>query len=654
MAVVKLKKIGILGLKEKLEHILSLLQKEEAFHIIDPELTEDTSILNTFFSPAFSPRKVEVEEALHTIDAALKNLDSLQEERGLFEGLLPEKILVEEKEIEGIFEEFDYKAVCKDIEKTRFTLQKIEERMTSIHQEIHSLLPFQELPFSFNEIKKTISLPLKFIRIKEKNREEWETLLQSLPETHLEKIGKSQEENFYILFYLPSREEEIDEIIKEHNIEDFTPPDLDELPAQRIKALNKEKETLLRKKQEIRDEVKVYLAKERNLKIAYDYYYLLYQKELAYEESRESKYTFILEGWVPEAEYRQLTRWLGRNFPETACIELPMEEEENVPIKLKNHSIFRPFETITKLYTLPRYGEVDPSPLLAPFFAFFFGLCLTDAGYGVILVLVSLFLMKKLTVGKDMLKVILIGGITTIFWGIITGGWFGIEPESLPRFLQKLIVFNPLKDLMTLFVLSLALGMIHILFGIGIEFYEKLRKKMWLEALGAELSWLVILPGLIMYYLFQKTSPLLSKTGIYMLLGGFAISFLPCFKKGQNPLLKMLAIIGGFMWKGKDLLGNILSYSRLMALGLATSVIALVVNTLAGITSSIPLVGIGASIIVLIGGHIFNLTINTLGAFVHTSRLQFVEFFPYFFEGGGKEFHPLSREGKYTLIITRR
>ncbi len=654
MAVVKLKKIGILGLKEKLEHILSLLQKEETFHIVDPQLSEDTDILNTFFTPASSPRRVEVEEALHTIDAALKNLDSLREERGLFEGLLPERILVEAEEIEGIFEKFDYKAVCKDIEKTRFALQKLEERISAIQQEIQSLLPFRELPFSFNEIKKTISLPLKFIRVKEKNREEWEALFQSVPETHLEKIGKSQEENFYIIFSLPSREEEVTEIIKEHGIEEFTPPDLDEPPGERIKALGKEKESLLKKKQEIREEVKAYLAKERNLKIAYDYYYLLFQKELAYEESRESKCTFILVGWVPENEYGQLTGWLGRNFPETACIELPMDEEEKVPIKLRNHSIFRPFETITRLYTLPRYGEVDPSPLLAPFFAFFFGLCLTDAGYGVILVLVSLFLMKKLTVGKDMLKVILIGGITTIFWGIITGGWFGIEPDNLPAFLQKLIIFNPLKDLMTLFVLSLALGMIHILFGIGIEFYEKMRKKMWLEALGAELSWLAIIPGLIMYYLFQKTSPLFSRIGIYMALGGLIISFLPCFQKGQNPFLKMLAVIGGFMWKGKDFLGNILSYSRLMALGLATSVIALVVNTLAGITSSIPLIGIGASIIVLIGGHIFNLTINTLGAFVHTSRLQFVEFFPYFFEGGGKEFHPLSREGKYTLIITRR
>ncbi len=653
MAVVKLKKIGILGLKEKLENILSLLQKEETFHIVNLQVSEDTGILNTFFSPPSSPRKVEIQESLHTIDAALKNLENLREERGLFEGLLPEKIVVHEEEIEKISQKFDYKKLCREIEDTRLSLQKIEERLVSIQQEIESLLPFQNLPLPFNRIRETISLPIRFLRIKKRNIKELEKIFSSVPESLLEKIGEGRGEEFYILFYHSSKEEEIEEIIKEQNIEEFTPPDMESLPEERINELNKERISLLKKKEKIKEKVKIYLSREKSLKIAYDYNYLLLQKELAYEESRESKHTFLLEGWISEEEYRKLNEWLGKNFPETTCIELPLEKED-APVKLRNNSLFKPFEVITRLYSLPRYGEVDPSPLLAPFFAIFFGLCLTDAGYGILLVIVSLFLMKKLTIGKDMLKVLLAGGIATIFWGIITGGWFGINPDNLPIFLKKLIVFDPLKDLMTLFMLSLSLGIIHILFGIGIEFYEKLRAKKLLEAFGKDFSWLMIIPGMIIYYLSQKTFPLLSKTGAYIALGGVIVSFLPCLQRGQNPFLKIVGITGSFLWKGKDFLGNVLSYSRLMALGLATSVIALVVNTLAGITSSIPIVGILAGIIVLAGGHLFNLAINMLGAFVHTSRLQFVEFFPYFYEGGGKAFRPLSREGKYTLIIARR
>jgi len=245
----------------------------------------------------------------------------------------------------------------------------------------------------------------------------------------------------------------------------------------------------------------------------------------------------------------------------------------------------------------------------------------------------------------------MLGGFSAILWGIITGGWFGIDVAKLPELLRKPILFNPLEDLMTFFILALCLGLIQVLFGMGIEMYEQLREKNFAVAFADQLSYIIILPGIILWVASRGNLSLMpfNRLGLLMMIFGAVIMVAASLFKGKNPVWEVIISIMGFIWKSKDFLGNVLSYSRLMALGLAGSVIAFVINTFADKALQIPFLGILVALLIIAIGHMANMVIITLGAFIHTMRLQFVEFFSYFFQGGGEAFQPLRRESKYII-----
>ena len=643
MAVTPLKKIGILGLKEEREKFLQSLQEEKSLHVLDlRESAEREKYLEYFSFPPISLR--EVEEKLQKIDKALEDLSSWKE-RGMFAGIIPEKLLLEEEEARRIVQEFPWEEVCKRISSLRMEREELRRKRENLEKEREELSPFLELNIPPSEISPSPEVHFYLRKVKSRDEGILRELISSQSLLHLEEVGRGGGE-IYFLILAHHSVEDIEEILRELPGEEFSLPPLNEIPRIRDKHLEKEIAEIMRKEEEVEKKMEEILREERNLKIVYDYYYFLWQREAAGEITLQSDSTFLLLGWVRDEEFESLRKWMEERFPHLYMTEIPREEEEEPPVSLKNPLLFRPFEAITRLYSLPRYGEVDPSPIMAPFFALFFGLCLTDAGYGVLLILMGLFLLRKLTVGKEIVGVILLGGVSAIFWGTITGGWFAIPLEKLPPFLrsESLIKFVPLKDLMVLFILALSLGILQIMVGIGVELFDRLRHGRYWEGIGECLSWLLMIPGLILYSLPQVPSGLGGK----LFLGGLVLSLfsLPAQK---NPWLGIILIPGNMLWKFKDFVGNVLSYSRLMALGLATGVIGMVVNTIGGIVKGIPFLGLPLMVGVLIGGHIFNLAINSLGAFVHTSRLQFVEFFPYFFEGGGKPFKPLTREGKYTI-----
>jgi V/A-type H+-transporting ATPase subunit I len=394
--------------------------------------------------------------------------------------------------------------------------------------------------------------------------------------------------------------------------------------------------------------------------MVHDWFLFGLQREKAKGHLRESQRTFVLQGWVREDQKEVAEKTINDVFPATYLEDIASDEGEIPPIAIKNPPIIRPFQSVTNLFGLPHFGEVDPSGLIAPFFFVFFGLCIADVGYGAVLIALSVLAMKKVKIGKagkQFFYLFMLGGFSAILWGIVTGGWLGIDITNLPPILRKLVLFNPLENLMTFFVLSLCLGLIQVFFGIGVEMYEQLRMRNFAIAFADHFSFILILIGVILWvsskggfisYQFYKAGLLI------MFSGGLLMIITSLLKKGRNPILSLIIGIGAVAWKAKDFLGNVLSYSRLMALGLAGSVIALVINTTAGLISQIPYFGIIAAVIVLVVGHMFNMAINTLGAFIHTTRLQFVEFFSYFFEGGGEAFQPFSQESKYIISKGKR
>jgi V/A-type H+-transporting ATPase subunit I len=367
--------------------------------------------------------------------------------------------------------------------------------------------------------------------------------------------------------------------------------------------------------------------------------------------------TFVLEGWMRAIDRRRIEKELSKRWRECELVARQPRDGEDPPIQLENRRSVQPFEFIMTLYGRPLYGEVDPTPLLAPFFILCFSICMSDAGYGFALAaLCSLCLFKLRIQGgmRQLLTVLFIGSLLTLFVGVATGGYFGVDTKLLPASLTKLILINPLEEPMKMLNVAFLIGFVHILFGIGVRMVVNFRARLWTDAIFDDLGWIVFLAALgplgFAYVLGGAApAPMLFWCGRVALVLA-AVLFVTGARKEKNKfvggfksLLKFYSVTGYF--------SDVLSYARLLALGLASAAIAVAINGIAGMVKGLPFyTGYVAAVVVLILGHAFNLAVNVLGAFVHSARLQYLEFFNKFFTGGGREFRPFRSERRYTVV----
>jgi len=335
------------------------------------------------------------------------------------------------------------------------------------------------------------------------------------------------------------------------------------------------------------------------------------------------------------------------------------KEGEAPPIAIENASLIKPFESVTEIYGFPKYKELDPTPLLAVFFILFFGFCLGDAGYGITLSLVAFFMYKKFVLSdgaKKILKLLFYGGIASTIAGILSGGWFGVDPANFPPFLKtvsnillSMRVIDPLKNPIAMLILALGFGIVHITFGKLISFYLKWREKQYVAAICDDLLWTFFFLSLVLTGVEAAGAIKIGDIGWKLASIGAVLLVLTQGRAQKNIIMKLVSGVLS-LYGTVAYLSDVLSYSRILALGLATTIIAMVINLIAEMTKGIPFVGYLIMIAILIFGHIFNIIINVLGAFIHSGRLQFVEFFSKFLEGGGKEFKPFKHQTQYVQI----
>ncbi len=375
---------------------------------------------------------------------------------------------------------------------------------------------------------------------------------------------------------------------------------------------------------------------------------------------------FYMTGWLKKKDLPDVSERLTGKFPLTEIREIQPLEGEEPPVALSNPSWMEPFEILTNMYGRPRMGMVDPTPWTGPFFALFFAFCMTDAGYGLILALLGgLALAIK---GRELpkatnnfLKLILYVGVLTIFAGIIAGSYFGFNPSSvenpggLVSLMLKLKLFDPLDDALLFFSISVIFGMIQLAIGFGISAYVKIQeaKNGMLKAkefvLG--LSWILISLGLgifIIYNLKPELVESINPIAIKAILGGMAGIVVGSLVLGIAGGEGIGGAIGGAigfdgLYGITGLFGDILSYARILALGISTGVIAGVINSLGGMLAGGSIIlGIVAAIF-LAAGHIGYTALSALSAFIHPLRLQYVEYFGKFYEAGGNDFKPLEK-----------
>jgi len=286
----------------------------------------------------------------------------------------------------------------------------------------------------------------------------------------------------------------------------------------------------------------------------------------------------------------------------------------------------------------------------------FFAMCLSDVGYGIILAIISYYYLRTLTLsegGKKLLTLLFWGGIATILVGILTGSYFGLDLNQLPPLmgnaLKRVQVIDPIKNPLNMLILSLLLGVIQNLFGVALAMYWKIREREYVSAILDHGLWIYFLLCLVfMIAASGLGSPL---SGIFGKLSITGAVLLVLTQGRSEPTLLKKAIFGILsLYRTTGYLGDTLSYSRLLALMMTTSIIGMVINIIAGMTKNIPVLGYVFMFLILLVGHTFNLVVSTLGAFIHSTRLQLVEFFGKFYEGSGKEFKPFRHETKYVII----
>lgn len=475
----------------------------------------------------------------------------------------------------------------------------------------------------------------------------------------LELISKDKQGALVLVAALTDAADKANQILTENGFIPAKLPVSKRTPSEEIAEIEKSMKAAKERRSGVANQAKELAAKRFDMMLVHDYFLQKKGAQNAVKKIGVTNYTFTVEGWIRQKDLKEVGKRLAAQFPESFVEPILPKEDEQAPVDIENRPAIRPFEAVTGIYGLPSYKEVDPTPLLATFFILFFGLCLGDAGYGITLSLVSFFFYRKMNPKSGaykLLKLLFFGGIATFIAGAITGGWFGVEPAAFPeflvparKFLLSIRVIDPVKNPIGMLLLSLSIGVIQILFGIFISFCVKIRDKRYVDAVLDDLLWIYFLTVLIAFAVQKAGAVNITEQMGNLVLGGTVILVLTQGRKEKNILFKFGSGVLS-LYKTVGYLSDILSYSRILALGLATSIIAMVINMVGMMTKDIPVVGYVIMALVLIGGHIFNLAVNVLGSFIHSSRLQFVEFFSKFLEGGGVEFDPFKRETKFVEI----
>ena len=401
-----------------------------------------------------------------------------------------------------------------------------------------------------------------------------------------------------------------------------------------------------------------------------DYYVMKAGRYQAYDDIVTSNNTFVMTGYVPEPDARKLKEHLERTYD--AGVELEEAVEPDAPVKLKNNKFSEPVESVIATYSYPDKHEADPTSVMAIFYYIFFGLMFSDAGYGLVMALacgICLLKFKNMEQGlRRSMKMFFWCGVSTTFWGLLFGSFFGdavavisktffnAAPPDIPGLVTP-IWFNPVTDPMKMLMFSFLLGIIHLFTGLAIQAYNDIRHKEYLAILYDVISWYLLVGGAILALLSMEMMeniagfllpPVCMKIGGIMAAVGAVIILFFSGRESKNPIIRLAKGAYG-LYGATGYLSDILSYSRLLALGLATGVIAQVFNQIGSMMGSGVISAI-IFIIIFVIGHGLNIGINALGAYVHTNRLQFVEFFGKFYTGGGRGFNPFKINTKHYTV----
>lgn len=676
MATVPLEKIVIVVHKSIKDAFLDRLHKQRIIHIT--ELKE---------VPIYSSEELEkVKEAIVQI--------SNYQKKGVLDNFVKPRIPLKLQEFELLTHKYDFLHTTQKLEQIKQERETLRNQLQNLRSLLSLLTPFEPLKHRLDELKGFKQVETIAVQIKT------EELLASIEKSvndipfSFEIVNRIGSKIFGIFFVRKSDIQKFKGRLIELGCEIIELPVFNQTPASLIKEYNRQIEQITSRIEELNN-AEIGLAQEMiNLKIVYDWIENEFRKNGIASALPETSSTVYITGWIKKKDTDRLSK-LMNEFKFVVFEKIAPEPDEKPPVAIENPWWSSPYEMLIRLYSMPEQKEYDPTPFIAIFFPIFFALCLTDAIYGIFLALFSLYLMRRVPGDRSLLWILFAGGIITIFTGSMVGGWagnlFDLIGIGFFKNFKKLMLFDPLTNPMPFFYLSLGIGYVHVLLGVLIEVFDDLRNREYAKAIFENLTWFILLFCLPAYFTILKSPILkilimLSISGIILypnrsgnpavldqILWTFIVLFIvgtlmkvfPGYFKYIILALLIFAIVrfrqskkilSRIAWGLYTLYGitsfvsNVLSYIRLMALGMVTGGIAVTVNMIAWMVLKIPVIGIVLAVIVLIAGHSFNIVINALGGFIHTMRLHYIEFFGRFYSGGGKMFKPFGLETKYVEI----
>lgn len=465
----------------------------------------------------------------------------------------------------------------------------------------------------------------------------------------IELVNRDEEQHYYYCIYHKDVSDDVDDVMRKYSFSKMSFSDLDGTVEDNINRAEEELEKLAQEKKEIEAEIGALETGKKGLEICHDQWVMKRDKVAVRASLLVTDHTFSFEGWFPAAAEKKVIKALERNECDFEIREAQADDQP--PVLLLNKSFSNAFEAITKLYALPDPNSIDATPYFSLSFAIFFGMMLGDAAYGILLTLITGIILKKFKLEgmkHQMFKLFFYCGIATTFWGAMFGGWFGDIVSVVGKTFFNVnisippIWFDPLEDPMKLLIFCFILGGIHLFIGMGLSAWLSIKDGRPLDALFDVGFWYVLLIGAVLA-LVGIADPI----GKWMAIGG-ALGILLTGGRDKKGLGKITGGLGS-LYGITGYLSDVLSYSRLLALGLASSVIASVVNSIGSFGGS-GIKGIIVMTLAFVIGHTYNFAINGLGSFVHSCRLQYVEFFGKFYVSGGEAFKPFNEDTKYIAI----
>ncbi|RLD15553.1 MAG: hypothetical protein DRI28_00025 [Caldiserica bacterium] len=645
MAIEKIKEVYLFSLKRDFPFFFDFLKKEGKLHI---DSVRDINGLSVFRDVNVSKFDKEISE----LETIINELEKFGEKKSLIKSFIPERIELKEEEFNKIVKEFDYKSVYNRVLDYIKEEERILDRIKNIKKLLTSLLPYSSFELELENLDKLKTIKLVLGSLEKK----YLLTLDRMKEKLIVKIVSSHRNKVFLFLGYKRDDREVEEFLRKI---EFSPLDVSGLTGKIkdvIENINKDLEKLVKDRERIIEKKRKEAKNLKNIIILREYYLDKRREEEIKQRLIESKFFVFIRGWIKERDIRDFRDRVEERFKDVIVEFHEPKNLEEVPVALRNPKFIKPFELLTGMYGFPKYHDFDPTPYFTPLFILFFSLCFGDVIYGSLLLLGSYLFIKLFKIhekDRGFFYFFMILGFFSIIVGVLTNSWAG-DLLSFPQ-LAVIDIIGDENGLLKMLIFALAVGFISQLFGIFLKGLNNIRHGKLLDAIFDQFSWISALSGIGVYILGSTfKSPALLNVGKFMIIGGVIIIVLTggresksIFGKVIGGVVSLYGIVSSYGFSAA--LADILSYSRLLALGFSTTVLGIIMNTMARMFGKGIMLFILAPLI-LLAGHGLNFFMGILGAFVHPTRLIFLEFFGRFYENGGKRFKPFKFSSEKIIL----